>query len=129
MALREICKLDSKGRVLIPQHLREAAGIMADDRLIVGLDEKTWKITIEPAREKKILRLTIALSDKPGALASAALTLANLGVDLVSSHSHSTRRGEAALWIVECNPSANSVKMIKSELEKCNAKLISAKLI
>lgn len=125
----ETAKLDSKGRVLIPQHLREAAGIMADDRVIVSFEEGKRRIIIEPAKEKRLLRLTIALPDKPGALAAAASALAKLKVDLVSTYSHSSLRGERALWVVECNPSSNSVEKIRAELQKCGAKLLSSKRI
>ena len=119
--------LDGKGRVLIPQSVREAAGISNGEKLLVHFDPELRAIVIEPAHEKKLLTLEILLADQPGSLASAAGALAKLGVDLVSTRSHSSRRGEAALWEVECNPHSASVPAIKAALAKVGASLSSSK--
>jgi len=129
MAGKNISSVDGKGRVLIPQSIRDAANLKADEKVIVEYDPSRRAITIEPAHEKKLLRLSIALADSPGALASAASVLAKLGVDLVSTQSHSSRRGEAAVWEVECNPGKAPVARIKSALARAGAKIISSKNI
>jgi bifunctional DNA-binding transcriptional regulator/antitoxin component of YhaV-PrlF toxin-antitoxin module len=113
--------------VLIPQSIRDAANLKPDERVVVDFDPALRAIVIGPAHEKKLLRLGIALSDKPGSLASAAAVLAKLGVDLVSTQSHSSRRGEAAVWEVECNPGKRTASEIKSALAKGGAGLVSAK--
>ncbi len=127
MASCAIGKIDGKGRVLIPQSIRDAANLKQDERVVVDFDSKRQEITIQPAHEKRLLRLGIALSDKPGSLASAASVLSKLGVDLVSTQSHSSHRGEAAVWEVECNPGKRSASEIKSALSKAGANLIFAK--
>ena len=119
--------LDGKGRVLIPQAIRDAAGISTGEKLLVHFDPKSHAIVVEPAHEKKLLFLEILLGDRPGSLASAAGALADLGVDLVSTHSHSSRRGEAAVWEVECNPRDASVTGVKAALAKAGARLSSSK--
>lgn len=119
--------IDSKGRVLIPQSIRDAANLKPDEKVILGFDSTRRAITIEPAHEKKLLRIEILLADSPGSLAQAASVLAKLGVDLVSTQSHSSRRGEAAVWRVECNSGKATLSSIKSALARAGAKIISSK--
>ena len=125
MAGKNVSTVDGKGRVLIPQSIRDAANIKSDEKVILEFDPASGAITIEPAHEKKLLRLEILLADSPGSLAAAASVLAKLGVDLVSTQSHSSRRGEAAVWSVECNSGKASLSSIKSALAKAGAKIIS----
>ncbi len=126
MAGENISSVDTKGRVLIPQGLREALNLKSGERVILELDTETKTIHISPSHEKKLLRLEIQLDDRPGSLASAATALADMGVDLVNTHSHSSERGERAVWAVDCNPGKSSVADIKKRLEKCWAKVLSA---
>ncbi len=118
-----ISSIDEKGRVLIPLSVRQALGLTIGERVLVSADERSRILLIEPAREKRLLTLRIELADKPGALAKAALSLYGLGVDLVSSRSRSSKRGEAALWEVECNPQGAGIAQIKAALAKCGARL------
>ena len=121
--------IDSKGRVLIPQSMRDALNIKKEERLVLSLDMQNRSVVIEPSHEKKLLHLEILLSDKPGALAHAAAALAEIDVDLVSTQSHSSRRGEAATWVVECNPHEATLPKIKGAIERAGAKLEGAKII
>jgi len=113
--------------VLIPQSIRDAANLKAGEKVVLEYDPSRKAVVLEPAHEKKLLRLTIALSDRPGSLASAASVLAKLGVDLVSTQSHSKQRGEAAVWEVECNPGKKSSPEIRAGLAKVGARLLAAK--
>ncbi|MCX8196725.1 MAG: ACT domain-containing protein [Candidatus Micrarchaeota archaeon] len=126
LALVETSRVDSKGRVLIPQHMRQIAGILPNDKIILSLGKDANEITLRPAHEKKLLRLVIEISDRPGALAAAAAALAELKVDLVSSYSHSSKRGEVANWVVQCNPGNQSIQKIKARLAAAKARLLSA---
>ena len=122
-----VTKLDSKGRVVIPQSMRDSLGISEGDSLLVSQNAETGEIVIAPSFEKKLFRLEIILSDKPGALSHAAVALAGLGVDLVRTQSRSSKRGDKAVWIVECNPGKNKTGAIASALAKAGAKLKEAK--
>jgi AbrB family looped-hinge helix DNA binding protein len=124
---KNISSVDEKGRVLIPQSLRDAAHLNSGEKVVLEYDGKRKAVVIEPAYEKKLLRLEILLADSPGSLASAAAVLAKLGVDLVSTQSHSSQRGEAAVWEVECNPGKADTAKIRKALGRHGAKLLSAK--
>ena len=127
MTGKSVSSVDGKGRVLIPQSLRDAANLKSGEKVVLEFDSKRKAVVIEPAFEKKLLRLEILLADSPGSLASAASVLAKLGVDLVSTQSHSSQRGEAAEWIVECNPGKAHAAVIKSALARHGARLLSAR--
>lgn len=127
VAGRSTSSIDSKGRVLIPQSIRDAANLKADEKVVVEFDSSSRAVIIFPAHEKKLLKLQIALGDSPGALASAAAVLAKLGVDLVSTQSRSSKRGEAAVWEVECNASGRTVAEIRAALSKVGAKVVFSK--
>jgi AbrB family looped-hinge helix DNA binding protein len=129
MPLREVSYIDAKGRVLIPSSMRDVLNMKDGEKVVLELDSSGRTVKIEPAYEKKLLVLNILLGDRPGTLASAATVLADLGVDLVSTQSHSTRRGTAAVWEVECNPEKASMREIREGLAKAGAKLISSKWI
>ncbi len=123
MSRIESARLDSKGRVVVPQAFREMLGLHAHGRVFVSLDEENNRILLFPASEKGLCVIEIGLSDAPGSLAKAASTLANAGVDLVSSESRSTSRGALAIWRVVCN--ASSVKDfagLKNALLRAGAK-------
>lgn len=125
MSGKTTSSVDGKGRVLIPQSLRDALNMKEGEKLVLSLEGGALRI--EPAHEKKLLRLRILLSDSPGSLAHAASALAKIGIDLVSTQSHSSRRGEAAEWTVECNPGGKGTGEIKAALGKVGAKLLEAK--
>jgi len=122
---KTISSVDERGRILIPQSIRDALNLKSGEKVILEL-EKNHAVRIEPAREKALLHLSILLADSPGSLANAAVALAKTGVDLVSTQSHSSRRGEAAVWEVECNPGKATMEQIKSALGKANAKVLSS---
>ena len=127
MAGKGTSSIDGKGRILIPQSMRDALGLKTGEKVIVSSDAKNHAILIEPAHEKRLLRLEISLSDSPGSLASAAAALAKLGVDLVSTQSHSSRRGESAVWVVQCNPGKTASSGIRASLAKAGARLLSSR--
>ncbi|MFH1306556.1 MAG: hypothetical protein ABIH83_02785, partial [Candidatus Micrarchaeota archaeon] len=113
-------------RIVIPQSIRGILNIKTGEKLLVSYNKKTGAIIIEPAHEKKLLFLEIALSDSPGSLAKAASSLAKIKIDLVSTSSRSSQRGEAAIWEVQCNPGKTSISQIKSALSSSGAKLLSS---
>ena len=127
MSGKNVSSIDEKGRVLIPQTLREQVGLTSGEKVLVSADPSSKTIFIEPAHEHNLLSLTIELADQPGSLASAAAALSLLGVDLVSTHSRSSQRGERAVWVVECNPRGATMAQIKAALAKCGASITGSK--
>jgi len=121
MRMTEIVRIDSRGRITMPSHLREAVRLSEGMyvMLIADLDEKEVRIVPFADTEAKLIEFRIAFSDMPGALAKAANILAKQGVDLLSSESRTLRRGKSAEWVVVAD-----VSRCKCKLEELEQKII-----
>jgi AbrB family looped-hinge helix DNA binding protein len=121
MRMTEIVRIDSRGRITMPSHLREAVRLSEGMyvMLIADLDEKEVRIVPFADPEAKLIEFRIAFSDMPGALAKAANILANQGVDLLSSESRTLRRGKSAEWVIVAD-----VSRCKCKLEELEQKII-----
>jgi AbrB family looped-hinge helix DNA binding protein len=119
--MTEIVRIDSRGRITMPSHLREAVRLSEGMyvMLVADLDEKEVRIVPFADPEAKLFEFRIAFSDMPGALAKAANILAKQGVDLLSSESRTLRRGKSAEWVVIAD-----VSRCKCKLEELEQKLI-----
>ena len=102
----------------MPSSIREAVKLSEGMyvMLIADLDKKDIRITPFADPEAKLVELSIAFSDIPGALAKAANILAKQGVDLLSSESRTLRRGRSAEWVVVADVSR--CKCTLEELER-----------
>jgi len=118
MRMTEIVRVDSRGRITMPSSIREAVRLSEGMyvMLIADLDAKDIRITPFADPEAKLVELSIAFSDIPGALAKAANILAKQGVDLLSSESRTLRRGRSAEWVVVADVSR--CKCTLEELER-----------
>ncbi len=110
-------KIDLKGRIVIPNSFRESLGIKKGENIIIELDKESERIILFPL-EKKVKKMFIYLSDKPGSLAKAAGILSKNKVDLVYTESRSTKRGKEAVWTVVADFSKTNLQKLKKELEK-----------
>jgi AbrB family looped-hinge helix DNA binding protein len=121
MRMTEIVRIDSRGRITMPSHLREAVRLSEGMyvMLIADLDEKEVRIVPFADPEAKLVEFRIAFSDMPGALAKAANILASMGVDLLSSESRTLRRGKSAEWVVVAD-----VSRCKCKLEELEQKIV-----
>lgn len=95
--LTAIVKVDSKGRVTIPQTVRESLGITPGMALALIADIDRREILISPISEKsaKVYEIVVEMEDRPGALASVTRALAEQGVDIIASRCASVLRGKA----------------------------------
>ena len=117
MSKLERVKIDSRGRIVLPQHFREFLGLTENDSAYATLDEENHRLLISPAAEKGLVHIELFFGDEPGALAKVAAVLAKLKVDLVSTESHSILRGRQAVWRIiakDDRPPAD----LKRQLEK-----------
>jgi len=116
--MTEIVRIDSRGRVTMPAHLREAVKLSEGMyvMLVAELEEKEVRILPFADPQAQLVELRITFSDMPGALAKAASILAEAGVDLLSSESRTLRRGKSAEWVVVADVSGCRCKL--EELER-----------
>lgn len=122
MAKLELVKIDSKGRVVLPQAFRESLRLREGDKTFLALDEENERVIISPGGERNLTLMEIEMSDKPGTLARLATALAREGVDLVSTESHSLDRSRNAVWRVLANTtSVKDWEVLKRRLREAGA--------
>lgn len=108
-------KVDSKGRIIIPNSFREALGIKFGENIEAHLDKENERIMLFPI-EKKTKKIVMTFGDEPGTLAKAAGILAKNNVDLVYTSSRSIKRRKEAEWEVIADFSNTNVEKLKTDL-------------
>lgn len=94
--MNSIIKLDTRGRLVIPNEFREALALKEGDDVLLSLDRKTDTITISPIYGKTtdLVKMELEFGDVPGCLAKIAEKIADLKIDLVMTESKSSQRGK-----------------------------------
>lgn len=115
--MNSIVRLDTRGRLVIPNEFREPLNLKEGDEVLLSLDQKTDTITISPisGTPKDIVKMEIEFGDTPGCLARLAQKIADMNIDLVMTESKSSQRGKTARWTIiadlsKCSYSANEIK-------------------
>lgn len=122
--MNSLIRLDTRGRLVIPNEFRESLDLKEGDNVLISLDSKTNTITISPiyGEENDLVKMEIEFGDTPGYLAKIATKLAELNVDLIMTESKSFERGTKARWdiVADISKSDFSIKQLKEELLKTN---------
>ena len=120
-----ITKIDSKGRILIPLHMRSFLNTNKGTEIILIPDEEKTQLKILPLIKEKTAKFKFILFDSPGSLANIANTLAKYNVNILMSESRTTIERETAEWevivdISKCNRNINKIKenLLKSKFIK-----------
>ncbi|MFH1630974.1 MAG: ACT domain-containing protein [Candidatus Aenigmatarchaeota archaeon] len=101
-----VIKLDSKGRLLVPFHIRELLNLDENSEFII-MNNGNREIKIFPMIDGQTAEMTIHMEDKPGSLARIIDFLGKRKIDLVMSQSKTIEKGKLAEWsaivdIAEC---------------------------
>ncbi|MEB3691376.1 MAG: AbrB/MazE/SpoVT family DNA-binding domain-containing protein [Caldisphaeraceae archaeon] len=116
-----LVKVDSKGRITIPQTMRENLGIEPGMLVVLLADSEKKEILISPilTEDAKVIELNIDLKDEPGALARLIDKMAEYKVDIITNKCMSITRKEEGecTFIVDVSQSAIDIEKLKSELE------------
>jgi len=120
--LSDVVKVDSKGRITIPQAVREALGVEPGMLMALIADFDKREIIVSPIATKPeaVYELDLNLVDKPGSLAAVTGVLAKHKADIIASKCASIARGEEASCtiIVDMSMSDVDADSIKRELEE-----------
>lgn len=120
--MNSIIKLDTRGRLVIPNEFRESLDLKEGDNVLISLNSKSNIVTISPiyGEENNLIKIEIEFGDTPGCLAKIATKLAELNVDLIMTESKSFDRGTKARWdiVADISKSNFTIKQLKEELLK-----------
>jgi len=121
---QEIVKVDSKGRITIPAHIRAELGMKEGSYVSVRLDreDKSVVVRLFAGSQAKLVEMRLMIPDRPGALARAARALGDLNVDLLSSNSRTIKKGEIAEWVVVAD-----VGQLNTGIEEVKKRLIMSR--
>lgn len=96
-----LLKIDDRGRILIPQAVRDLMGLRPQSETVGTYDSERNVFTLMPARQGGIfVRIVFKISDQPGSLAKVANSLASSGINLVATSSTTIVPGKLAEWEV-----------------------------
>ena len=83
--MNSIIRLETRGRLVIPNEFRESLNLKDGDEILISLDRKTNTLTISPiyGEPEDIVKMEIEFGDTPGCLAKIAQKIADIKIDLV----------------------------------------------
>jgi len=117
--MNSIIRLDTRGRLVIPNEFREHLDLKEGDEVLMSLDPKTDTLTINPVYgdPKDLVNMEIEFGDTPGCLAKIAQKIADMKIDLIMTESKSSQRGKRARWsiiadILKCSQSISEIKQM-----------------
>ncbi len=113
-----IVKVDSKGRILIPIHIRNFLKAKEGTEIVIIPDNEKSQVRMLPLVREKTAELKILLSDLPGSLAGIANTLSDYGMNIVMSESRTLVKGKQAEWdvIVDTSERNGTIEQLQKEL-------------
>ncbi|MCX8184006.1 MAG: hypothetical protein N3F08_06285 [Crenarchaeota archaeon] len=96
-----LLKIDDRGRILIPQAVRDLMGLRPQSETVGTYDSERNVFMLMPARQGgNFVRIVFKISDQPGSLAKVANSLASVGINLVATSSTTLVPGKLAEWEV-----------------------------
>ncbi len=110
-----IAKIDSKGRILVPSHIRDILDAKEGTELLLVSDMEKSQVRMIPLSKEKTAALRLLIKDTPGSLARIASMLAEKHVNIITSESRTLVKGKLAEWnlIVDTSECGGDVKEIK----------------
>lgn len=111
-----VVRIDAKGRIIIPYHIRDYLGLKEGDELMLSNNEMR-EIRVMPLAEGAA-RVYVQIADRPGSLAKVAEIFARHKCDILMSASKTIERGalaelQALVDVSQCK----DVERMKRELD------------
>lgn len=128
MSLRNsnIVKIDGKGRILIPVHIRKLLDAHEGTDMVIIPDGDNSQVRILPLIEGKTAEFKFMILDTPGSLAQMASLLAENKLNIIMSESRALTKGKLAEWNVIVDTSQYSGKVEKLRDKLANSELVKS---
>ena len=112
-----VVKVDSKGRIILPFHIRDYLGLKEGVELLVANNEKK-ELKIFPLINGKSAEVKIMLYDRPGSMTKILSILERDNANILMSTSKTLEVGELAEWsaVIDISKSKD-IKKIEKELK------------
>ena len=110
-----VVKIDSKGRILIPFHIRNQMGLDNGQELIVTDNEKK-ELKILPLIKGRTVKMKIYMNDNPGSLSRVLDMVTQNGFDVITSMSRTIEKGSLAEWSAILDNINGNAKTIEKRL-------------
>lgn len=103
-----LLKIDDRGRILVPQAVRDMMGLRPQSETLGTYDSEKNIFTLMPVRQRgNFVRIVFKISDQPGSLAKVANSLASSGINLMATSSTTLIPGKLAEWEVIADVSSD----------------------
>lgn len=110
-----ITRIDSKGRILIPIHIRKLMNVEDGTEMVIIPDNEKKQARILPLIKEKTAEFKLMMDDHPGSLAHIANIFSDFNVDIIMSQSRTITKGKLGEWdviadISNCNGNLKQFK-------------------
>ena len=124
MRSSNITRFDSKGRLLIPSHVRKALRAREGTEIVIIPDNEKRYLKIIPLVKGRTAEIRFILEDMPGSLARIAGLLSESNLDIIVSESRTLAKGKLAEWdvMVDTSECDDLEEVRKKSLELDNIK-------
>jgi bifunctional DNA-binding transcriptional regulator/antitoxin component of YhaV-PrlF toxin-antitoxin module len=118
MRSNNISRIDSKGRVLIPSHIRKFLSVEEGTELIILPDSERGEARMLPLVKDRTAEFRITMADSPGSLAAIAGILDRYKISVLMSRSRPLVKGKTAQWdlIVDTSGCNGKIEKMKSNI-------------
>ena len=111
-----IIRIDSKGRILIPSHIRNTMGLLEGTEIAVVKDEDELKLF--PLYRGMNAKIKIIAKDVPGVLSYISRIIAKYKCNIMMSNSRPVKKNLAEWSAILKASNTNRLKQLKEELLK-----------
>jgi len=112
-----ITKIDSKGRILIPFHIREYIGLEEGSEVVI-INNGSKELKVFPLFKGRNAEIHIIMADVVGSLGEIAKTIAKHNIDIIMGESKTIDRGKLAEWVVLADTTrCENIKRLRDDLK------------
>jgi bifunctional DNA-binding transcriptional regulator/antitoxin component of YhaV-PrlF toxin-antitoxin module len=119
MKRSNVTRFDSKGRLLIPSHLRKSMRAREGTDVVIIPEEDKRQVRIIPMVKGRTAEIRLLIEDVSGSLARIAKILSKSGLDIIVSESRTLEKGRLAEWEVMVDTSGcNDLDRVGKSLQE-----------